>query len=84
MGIFLKRFFNTGGPRQDPAPAAGLRGDEEAGTADDVVDWLDLPRDFKAPDADAAHYRSPNTFDLGSLEDAAADEAKWAAFVARD
>ena len=50
-----------------------------AGHMDDVSAWLELPRDYRAPDDDGAHYRKSATFDL-SLATEEFDEAAWSAY----
>lgn len=83
--IFRRRVRNAPDQVEDRAAASGDAPGTEDTTAadDDVVAWLDLPPDFTAPDADGAAYRRSNTFELDPAEDAA-DEAKWAAYMAED
>jgi hypothetical protein len=74
--IFRRRVPDAVETVQDEASAG-------AETEDDVVAWLDLPPDFKAPDVDPGAYRSSNTFDVNCLNDGS-DEAKWSAYMSQD
>jgi hypothetical protein len=46
---------------------------------EDVSAWLQLPKDFKAPDDDWTHYRKSSTFDL-SLATDEFDESAWSVY----
>jgi hypothetical protein len=51
---------------------------------DDVSDWLDLPPDFRAPDADEVAYLRSTRLDLGRLDldeaEEDLDDARWSIF----
>jgi hypothetical protein len=82
--FFRKRGSDSAERGREREPAEDGRSDQDAGVADDdVVAWLDLPPDFSAPDSDAGAYRRSRAFEFDGLEDAA-DEAKWAAYMAQD
>jgi hypothetical protein len=47
---------------------------------EDVSAWLELPRDFRAPDDDEAAYRRSSKLEINLAEDER-DEAAWSAYV---
>jgi hypothetical protein len=83
--LFRKRVSDAAERVRDRASAPGDGwGREDTGVSDDdVLAWLDLPPDFTAPDSDAGAYRNSRTFEVDEVADAA-DEARWAAYMAQD
>ena len=60
--------------------AASERWDERdlGRETDDVSDWLELPRDFRAPDADGTVCRRPPCLDMSDAEDDF--DSKWLSY----
>jgi hypothetical protein len=53
--------------------------DDSTRHTEDVSTWLELPRDYRAPDDDGAPYRKSSTFDL-SLATDEFDESAWSVY----
>jgi hypothetical protein len=57
-----------------------LKKEQDSGShTEDVSAWLELPRDFRAPDDDGAQYRKSCTFDF-SMAAEEFDEAAWSVY----
>jgi hypothetical protein len=59
---------------------SSLKKDQDSAPhTEDVSAWLELPRDYRAPDDDGARYRKSATFDLSQATDEF-DEAAWSLY----
>ena len=79
VGSVARRVKDRVSAAPDIWDSSGKKEHDSARHTEDVSDWLELPRNFRAPDDDGAQYRKSTTFDL-SLATDEFDEAAWSVY----